>query len=497
MRRHVSELARLVVPALRWDAAHGFGYLDGLVDDALELGAGGFVVEGGPRDEVASLVAKLHRETRHPLLIAARAERGAGETIAGLTPLPPLGAVGTVAVVRQHGSDAPGLDVEVVRRAARITVRELRGVGVNWALAPACGAATHVRAASDDPAVVAAIVAEWVDACQAEAVLACALDTPGIGAAAAIHARSARGPALRAHGGAGQGPMAAAVDAGVASAMLGSAPDDAALPAAVEALRGALEFDGLVVSPAFDRAPGLDAAGEPAVAVRAVASGCDVVLAPIGFAGVVEALEKAASGGTLGAARLRASLARLDRWSGWARPSTAREPTMDDVLWTRQLADRATYYARGGKPRVGATMEVIVSGPAVASAPRPAGGLIAPVAPSAVADVRAFTEVLRAVHVTVVESNEPVHDERGPLAIVFVPAAGATGEVHPDEAARVQAIARRGVAAGRDVVVVACCHPRGAATVAGRLAAEAAVLCAWDASRPMLEAAARAIVTVR
>lgn len=502
----MSELARLVVPALRWDAAHGFGYLEGLIDDALELGAGGFLVEGGPRDEVAALVARLHRDAAHPLLVAARAERGAGETIAGLTPLPPFAAVGAVAVVRQEGSDLPGLDVEAVRRAARITARELKGAGVNWALAPACGVATHLRAASDDPAVVAAIVAEWVDACQAEAVLGCAVDAPGIaGATAAARVRGVSGGAEsgRPHGvgrgapGAPRGPLAAAVDAGVASVMFGASPNDAHVPQAVAVLRDALEFDGLVVTGAFDRDPGLDAAGEPPAAVRAIASGCDVALAPLGFAGVVEALEKAANARALAEARLRASLGRLDRWSGWARPSAAREPSMDDVLWTRQLADRAAYYVRGGKPRVGASIEVIASGPAAPPTPRATGGLVGPDPGTAAPDVSAFAAVFASVHVAVIESAEPARGERGPLAIVLVPAAGAIGEVHPDEAARVHALARSGVAAGRDVVVVACCHPRGAAAVAGRLAPQAAVLCAWDASRPMLEAAARAIVTVR
>jgi len=398
--------------------------------------------------------------------------------------------------VRQPDSDVPGLDVELVRRAARIAARELKGIGVNWALAPACGVATHRRAASDDPAVVAAIVAEWVDACQSEGVLACALDAPGAGGAAE-RARGAHGAPLRAYGGAGREPLPAAVDAGVASAMPGARPGDAALPRAVQYLRDALEFDGLVVTGALDRDPALDASGEPAAAVHAVASGCDVVLAPVGFAGVVAALEQAASAGELAAKRLHASLSRLDRWAGWARPAAAREPTMDDLLWTRQLADRAVYYVRGGQPRVGATIEVIGAGPAPRPAPTLAGGLVTPNAPPAGPDVSAFTAVFRSVHVGVIESAEPARGERGPLAIVYVPASGATGEVHPDEAARVHALARNGVAAGRDVVVVACCHPRGAATIAGRLAPEAAALCAWDASRPMLEAAARAIVTVR
>jgi beta-glucosidase len=133
----MSELARLVVPALRWDRSHGFAYLEGLIDDALDLGVGGFVVEG-PQAEVMALTERLRSASRHPILVAARAERGAGESVEGLTHLPPFAALGGVSVVPQDGSDVPALDVETVRRAARITVRDLKRVGVNWALAPWC-----------------------------------------------------------------------------------------------------------------------------------------------------------------------------------------------------------------------------------------------------------------------------------------------------------------------------------------------------------------------
>ncbi|HVZ48093.1 MAG TPA: glycoside hydrolase family 3 N-terminal domain-containing protein, partial [Gemmatimonadaceae bacterium] len=258
------EFARLVVPALRWDDAHGFGYLEGLIDDALDLGAGGFLVEGGPREEVAALIGRLHAESRHPLLLAVPAGRGAGETIAGCTPLPPFGAVASVAVVpaavQPDGRAAPALDVDTVRRAARLTARELRTIGANWALAPVCdvdapgadGAGS--RAASDDPAIVGAVVAEWIDACQADGVIACARNFPGGDVSS----------------------FAAAIDAGVASVMVSSraapafgARDAAAATAAIvrDLLRGRLGFEGLAVTAPLDRDDAVAPAREPALAV--------------------------------------------------------------------------------------------------------------------------------------------------------------------------------------------------------------------------------------
>ena len=105
-------LGGLLVPALPWDAANGFAYLAGVIEDALEVGVGGFIIRGGPRDQVAALTTALRAASREPLLIAADAERGAGEQYRGCTALPPLAALGRVA---RHD------DSGIARRAARTT----------------------------------------------------------------------------------------------------------------------------------------------------------------------------------------------------------------------------------------------------------------------------------------------------------------------------------------------------------------------------------------
>ena len=58
-------VASLLVPALRWDAAHGFEYLRDFIDEALELGVGGFLIFGGTRQSVRTLAADLHERSRY------------------------------------------------------------------------------------------------------------------------------------------------------------------------------------------------------------------------------------------------------------------------------------------------------------------------------------------------------------------------------------------------------------------------------------------------
>ncbi len=494
----MSDLARLLVPALRWDRAHGFRYLDGLIDDAIELGVGGFILEGGPGGEVASLAGRLHAESRHPILVAANAERGAGGAFEGLTQLPPLGALASVAVVHPDGSAQPSLDVEVVRRAARLTVRELRNVGVNWALAPVCdldGAGARsaggvqpasardaggVQSAGADPAIVAAVVAEWVDACQADAVVACAKHFPGLGRA--VGAPPVLRDAVAFVRANDLLPFAAAIDAGIASVMVApvAVPAFSAADAAMTSrliienvLRAELGFDGLACTVPFDREPGITAANEAGVAAAAIAAGIDLVLAPSDLSGTADALDRAAARGAITGARVRDARDRLERWAGWARPSAAREPSMDDVLWSRQLADRAVRYVYGSRPRVGGTIEVVAI---------PGG-----------TEAKPFVATLSAMHIAVTESQAPTRGERAPLAIVHAADPMAPETARRADVAAVCAAANAATEAGRDVVIVVCGHPRDGAAYIGALAGSAAVLCVWDATRPMLEAGARAL----
>jgi hypothetical protein len=281
-------------------------------------------------------------------------------------------------------------------------------------------------------------------------------------------------------------PFVAAIDAGAASVMVApvrvrslGAPEGAMQSSALieNLLRTEMHFDGLVVTVPFDREPGFDVAREPATAVAAVVAGCDIVLAPSDLSGVVEALAAAAARGELTVARVRDAVGRVDRWAGWGRPGVgvpAREASLDDVMWSRQLADRCAHFVSGSRPRVGATIEVV---PMISAGVR--------------ASVAEFGNTLRALHIEVTEAAEPGPRERSPLVVQFVPDNTVGDAVTRDELDRARAFAVPASRAGRDTVIVAYCHPR----IAAALGRDLSVLCAWEPSRVMQQAAARALFT--
>lgn len=358
-------LGAYLVPELWWDPQAGFTHLDALIDDALELGVQAFQVRGGPAAAVRALTDDLHRRAPGPLLIAMEASAGVGSLVPEMTPLPPLRAL---AALR---------DSDAIRRAALLTARQLRALGVNWVLAPVadiahagtaldCGA----RSLGEDPQRIAEDVVTWIDACQSQGVLACARDFPGAGRASADPRRTRVTIATDARTlwATDLVPFRGACDTGVASILIGTASypglDRQGMVAAHspsligELLRDELAFDGLVVS---DRADAVAMGGPehalPAT-VDAVRAGCDLVLASDDLGGAVEALDVAVDEGSITAEMIEASAARRRFWSAWAIPRETREPTLDDLLWARQVADLVVHPVRGSWVGVGSAVEI-------------------------------------------------------------------------------------------------------------------------------------------
>jgi beta-glucosidase-like glycosyl hydrolase len=448
-------LGAYLVPELWWDPHAGFSHLDALIDDAFELGVQAFQIRGGPADAVRALTEGLHRRAPEPVLIGMAAERGVGSLVPEMTPLPPLRAL---AALR---------DPEAIRRAALLTARQLRVLGVNWVLAPVAdlmhdGALYDgdARSLGDDPQRVAEEVVTWIDACQSQSVLACARHFPGIGRAVGdpqrrqltidTDARTLWGTDLV--------PFRGAIDAGVASVMMGAiaypgldrggvvAPCSSSILS--ELLREELGFEGLAVS---DRADGAGMGGpEGAVlaAVDAVRAGCDLVLASDDLGGAVEALEAAVNAGEVTAEMLAASAARRRFWSAWASPRETREPTLEDLLWARQIADLLVHPVRGQWSTLDSEVEVTV----LASGPEGTS-------------LRPFLETLRAAGHEV-RISEVRGGNDGP-AVVALDSARAT------------------------LVVF------GPPAVARTVTSGAQVLCAWSADRAMQEGAARALTARR
>ncbi len=490
----MKELGQHVIAAIGWDRDFAWTGTREAIDTALALGVGGFLIRGGPRYEVAQLARALHAHSPVPLLIAADLERGAGERFHGAVALPPARALASL-----NESD-------VVRRAARITARDARELGINWALGPVCdldldngNPIVGTRGFGSDAKRVAELGAEWIDACQAESVLACAKHFPGHGRTQVDShlGLPVQDESLTELLASDLVPFRAAVDAGVASIMTAHvafpALDRSAEPATLSAptialLRGELGFDGLVVTDALDMGGVLasrDAQSgtvrdQPAAAVRAMAAGCDLLLAPSEPALVVRALADAVADGRLNAEQLAKSRARRDWWATWGRwlPDT-RGPTLDDRTWAKQVSDKVLQVVRGRVPWVPPACEVVMVDDDPASA-----------APSRWSFIQSLQALGRTVNVVPGATSAG----EGVLIIaVFADVLAGKGHVSitPQSRLTVRLAVQAARTLKRDALVVLFGHSR----LASELPDAAHLLCAWSGDRGMQEAAARALVS--
>jgi len=491
----VSNTGQLLVPALRADAD---GRLTAARDEALAaiaLGVGGFVLYGGNEDAVRAFTKEIQQRSGTPLLVGADMERGAGQQFAGATGLPPLAALAWLG------------DAEALRRAARLTAREARTMGVNWDLAPVVdleptddAAAVGTRSLGTDPAGVARLTGEWITACQAEGVLACAKHFPGHGRAPHEQVRSESGepPVVRADREAlhasDLAPFRAAIDAGVASMMVAHAAypalDPSGLPAPYSRelltwlLRQQMRYDNVLVAhlPTVMRAPA-GAADEGEAAVRALTAGCDVLLAPSDVRAVIDALERALAEHRLDPQRVHQSVRRRLKWAQWAAPPNEwRRPTASDTAWGAQLADRVVHAVRGALPAVPRDVDVLTLDVDDLAACTPRGrDAFADTLRTAGHQVRVVTEVAPGATPLVLALCPGSSAERGDAA--------ALAELTASVAAACSDAART----GRSAAVVLFAHPRLASVVP----AEVPLVCAWSSDAAMQRAAARWLVARR
>ncbi len=478
----MSEIRQLLLPAIRWDAKAGYENERAAIEQALELGVGGFALFGGEAEEVVKLTSELRERSMIPLLIGSDLERGAGQQFQGATGLPPLAAIGSLD------------DMDAVRRAARITAREARAVGVNWIYAPVADVDLEpdnpiigTRAFGGDVARVARDVAAWIEACQAEGVLACAKHFPGHGRTTAdSHATlptvSLAANELRATDFV---PFEAAIRAGVASIMSAHvsfpALDPSGTPATLskrilgDILRDELGFGGLVVTDAMIM-EGVLGDGEAMAAVRALRAGCDLLLYPTDLAVVADAIQGALDGGELDPARIRAS---LDRRTAHARDASRERPDVsllgEDRAWAEELAQRVIHELRGKVPGPLTAVELTIVDDDV-------GGPYPP--PSR----DPFASELKARGAQARPAGEATDDSTAVIALF--------GDIRswkgrPGYSAASLEAVRKAVAGARDrkqkTVVVQFSHPRLAASIE----ADAPIVCAWGGESAMQQAAAR------
>jgi beta-glucosidase-like glycosyl hydrolase len=347
-------VARLLLPAVRWSGENGWsGYRDA-IEGALEMGVGGFILFGGPVDEVRALTAELHSRSRHALLIASDLERGAGQQFRGATPLPPAAAIGWL--------DDPA----ITERAAELTAREARALGVNWIYAPVADVDLEpenpiigVRAFGTDPDNVALHVAAWVRGCARGGALSCAKHFPGHGRT--VGDSHVEKPTVRVDRAALEkdlAPFRSASEAGVDSVMTAHvaypALDPDGQPATlstrilVDLLRDGIGFEGLVVTDAIIMEGLTEGGSEAKASVQALAAGCDVLLYPQDAESVIREVQAAIGDGRLSRRRVEDALNR----TAAAAEKYASAPEGgygwdDDRRWALDIAVRSLRVCRG------------------------------------------------------------------------------------------------------------------------------------------------------
>lgn len=354
---HVN-IARLLLPAVRWNKEAGFEQHRATVEEGLELGVGGFILFNGEADSVREFTAELQRRSRHPLLIASDLERGAGQQFRGATPLPPAAALGYL--------DEP----ETTRRAGELTAREARALGVNWIYAPVADVDLEprnpiigTRAFGRTAETVATHVAAWTAGCSAGQALCCAKHFPGHGRTVGdSHIEKPVVEAPRELLEVDLLPFRAAVRAGVDSMMTAHVAYPALAPSRLPAtlaprilgdlLRDQLGFGGLVVTDALVMEGFIEDMDEAAAAVEALRAGCDVLLYPQDTRAVVAAVSDAVEAGRLPRERVENALQRLARAAARvAGPPTGEWGAEADRRWALDTALRTVHAVRG-EPRL-------------------------------------------------------------------------------------------------------------------------------------------------
>lgn len=491
MKSTARDLAQLVIPALTWRAPGGFAHEQERIAEYLAMGVGGFLLIGGDQDQVRALAKRLQRESRHPLLIAADLERGAGQQFIGATGLPPLAAIASLD------------DLEALRRAARLTAREARTMGVNWNLSPvvdldveALNPVLGTRSVNGDFTRVGKLAAAWIEACQSEGVLACAKHFPGHGRTTVdshleLPVVTAPLDVLKEQD---LSPFRAAITAGVASIMTAHVAypslDPSGLPATLSReilqwlLRQQLKFDNLVVADALIMRGVLEGREETDAAVMAVQAGCDVLLQPDDVHAVVDALETARADGRLDPEVARLAMRRRLKWAQWASPPNDwRRPSGADTAWGALLADRCVRVEQGPLPPLASVTEVSIIDDDVH-------------VPGEHASRNGLLDALRTGGVDARRSDVPTPVSHGPFVIaVFGDRLPSKGRAYvlDETKARVQAALDAARDAAREVIVCAMGDPR----LVQALGLSVPTVYAWSGDAVMQQAAARALVKKR
>ena len=356
-------------------AARGGALNDDVRRYVRDLRAGGVIWFQSTTRETARVNAELQSLAKTPLLVSADLEAGPGMRFTDATFWPPAMAV------------AAAGDPELAFEQGRATASEALAIGVQHILAPVADVnvdpanpVINIRSYGEDAHEVARYVAAFVRGVQSEGALATAKHFPGHGD---THVDSHRALPVLAVGRERLErvelvPFRAAIDAGVASVMIGhlalpaldaalapvrasfenvygTATDEVTrggtLPATLsrrvieDLLRRDLGFRGLVVTDSFDMG-GLAAHFDPGeAAVRAIEAGNDQVLYSADTDAAIAAVHESVRSGRIPLARIDQSVERILAAKRAVASAAPREvPRNDDIA--RDIARRSITLVR-------------------------------------------------------------------------------------------------------------------------------------------------------
>jgi len=277
--------------------------------------------------EAAMLTNQLQKDAEFPLIFAGDFEHGVGMRLKEVTDFPQPMAFGATG------------NLDFVRQAARITAEESRAIGVQWNWYPIADVNSNplnpiinTRAFSEDPQLVGAMAAAYIESAHAAGMLTTAKHFPGHGdtdtdshtALPVINRDRAYLDNVTLP------PFRAAIKAGVDAVMVAHVAVPALDPdpnhvasTSPQIVTGLLEqqmgFTGLVVTDALDMAglldlfPGDRPAAAARSAVAAVKAGNDMLLIPYDLDGAYDGVLKAVRAGEIPESRIDASVLKILR----------------------------------------------------------------------------------------------------------------------------------------------------------------------------------------
>ena len=363
--------------------------LDFKVDGSLELAkklvrefhVGGFIIFGGDIESVRSAVEELQDLSPVPLLFGCDAERGLGQIISGGSIFPFTMALGAAG------------DEGLVYSEALFTAGEMRECGFNLIFAPVLDVNSNsenpiinIRSYGDDPGLVSRMGGAFIRGCRDGGIFSCGKHFPGHGSASEDSHSELPVLTLTRDDLFGrdlipfQSAMAEGVDmlmtAHIALPEITGSGEPATISEKVvkSMLRGELGYDGVVITDSF-RMSGISNLGnEAGLSLRGLNAGCDIILDPRDPYTLLQGLNEAAAGGTLGEEVILGAASRiisLKKSLPEGLPEITMQSKEEGRNLSRLIAEKSVSKLSGGSLKPGrailCTFDVTESGQDVAA----------------------------------------------------------------------------------------------------------------------------------